>query len=66
MIFYLWEAPRGAKTKWVMHRHENGSDTDGYHRYYICFHISGRIWIRIQIISTTSDKIRLDIDIINI
>ena len=44
---------------------ENGSNTDGYHRYYICFHISVRIWIEIQIVSTMSDRIRLDIDIIN-
>ena len=47
-------------------RDENGSDTDGYHRYHICFHISGRIRIRIRIISIMSDKIRLDVDIINI
>ena len=45
---------------------ENGSDTDGYHRYYICFHISVQIRIRIRIVSTMSDRIRLDIDIINI
>ena len=44
---------------------ENGSETDGYHRYYICFHISVRIRIRIRIVSTISDRIRLDIDIIN-
>ena len=44
---------------------ENGSDTDGYHRYYICFHIFVQIRIRIRIVSTMSDKIRLDIDIIN-
>ena len=48
-----------------MLRDENGSDTDGYHRYYICFHISVRIRIRIRIVSTMSDMIRLDIDIIN-
>jgi len=47
-------------------RDENGSDTDGYHRYHIYFHISGRIRIRIRIISIMSDKIRLDVDIINI
>ena len=46
-------------------RDENGSDTDGYHRYYIRFHISVRIRIRIRIVSTMSDRIRLDIDIIN-
>ena len=46
-------------------RDENGSDMDGYHRYYICFHISVQIWIRIRIVSTMSDRIRLDIDIIN-
>ena len=46
-------------------RDENGSDTDGYHRYYICFHISVRIRIRIRIVLTMSDRIRLDIDIIN-
>ena len=50
----------------IVHRDENGSDTDGYHRYHICFYISSRIRIRIRIISTTSDKIRLDVDIINI
>ena len=49
-----------------MSRDENGSDTDGYHRYYICFHISVRIRIRIRIVSTMSDMIRLDIDVINI
>ena len=48
-----------------MTRDENGLDTDGYHRYYICFHISVRIWIRIRIVSTMSDRIQLDIDIIN-
>jgi len=47
-------------------RDENGSDTDEYHLYHICFHISGRIWIRIRIMSTMSDKKRLDVDIINI
>ena len=52
------------RTPWVS-RDENGLDTDGYHRYYICFHIF--VWIRIQIriVSTMSDRIRLDIDIIN-
>jgi len=38
-------------------RDENGSDTNGYHRYHICFRISGRIRIRIRIMSTMSDKI---------
>jgi len=47
-------------------RDENGSDTDGYHRYYICFHISVRIRIRIRIVLTISDRKRLDIDFINI
>ena len=47
-------------------RDENGLDMDGYHRYYICFHISVRIQIRIQIVSAMSDRIRLGIDIINI
>jgi hypothetical protein len=45
-------------------RVENGSDSDGYHRYYICFHISIWIRIRIRIVSSMSDGIR-DIDIIN-
>jgi len=46
---------------------ENGSDTDGYHPYHICFHIFGRIRIRIRIMSIImSDKIQLDVDIINI
>ena len=44
---------------------ENGSDTDGYHRYYICFYIFVRIRIQIRIVSTMSDRIRLDIEIIN-
>jgi hypothetical protein len=44
---------------------ENGSDTDGYHSYYICFHISIRIRIRIWIVSSMSDMIRLGINIIN-
>jgi len=47
-------------------RDENRSDTNGYHWYHICFHIFGRIRIRIPIISIMSDKIRLDVDIINI
>ena len=46
-------------------RDVNGLDTDGYHRYYICFYIFIRIWIRIRIVSAMSDRIRLDIDIIN-
>ena len=36
-----------------------------YHLYYICFHIFVRIWILIRIVSVMSDRIRLDIDIIN-
>ena len=47
-------------------RDKNRSDTDGYYRYHICFHVFGRIWIRICIRSTISDKIRLDVNIINI
>ena len=35
-------------------RDENGSDTDGYHLYYICFYISALIRIRIRIVSTIS------------
>ena len=50
----------------LLGRDENGSDTNGYHRYHICFHIFGRIRIRIRIMSIMSDKIRLDVDIINI
>jgi hypothetical protein len=46
-------------------RDENGSDTDGYGGYYIYFHISGQIRIRIRIVSTMPDRIRLDVDIIN-
>ena len=49
----------------VRSRDEKGSDMDGYHRYYICFHISVRIRIRIRIVSIMSDRVRLDIDIIN-
>ena len=37
-----------------------------YHSYYIYFHISVRIWIRIRILSTIPDRIRLDVDIIYI
>jgi hypothetical protein len=44
-----------------MNRDENGTDTNGYH---ICFHIYVRI--RIRIVSTMPDRIRLDIDVINI
>ena len=47
-------------------RDENGSNTDGYHRYHICFHISDRIRIQIRIISILSDKVGLDVDIVNI
>ena len=46
-------------------RDENGSDTDEYYRYYICFYISVWIRIRIRIVSTITDRVRLDIDIIN-
>ena len=46
-------------------RDENGSDTDGYHRYYISFYISVRIRIRIRIVSTMLDRIWFNIDIIN-
>jgi hypothetical protein len=37
---------------WVVlrSRDENGSDTDGYHWYRICFHIYVRIRIRIRIV----------------
>jgi len=35
-------------------RDENGSDTNGYYRYHICFHIFGRIRIRIRIMSIMS------------
>jgi len=38
-------------------RDENRSHTDGYYRYHICFYISGRIRIRIQIISIMLDTI---------
>ena len=34
---------------YVIGRDENGSDTNGYHSYYICFHISVRIRIRTRI-----------------
>jgi hypothetical protein len=44
---------------------ENGLDTNGYHLYYICFHISVGIQIQIQILSTMPDRIWLDVDIIN-
>jgi hypothetical protein len=50
----------------VPSRDENGLDTDRYHQYHIRFHVFGRIQIRIRIISTMLDKIRLDVDIINI
>jgi hypothetical protein len=38
----------------VLARDENGSDTDGYHSYRICFHIYVRIRIRIRIVSKTT------------
>ena len=50
----------------VLVRDQNGSDMDGYHWYHICFHISLRIRIQIQIMSIMSDKIWLDVDIITI
>ena len=37
----------------------NGSDTDGYYRYRICFHI----FVRIRIVLVFVDKIVIDIDI---
>ena len=49
----------------VMSRDENRSDTDGYHRYYIYFHISVQIRIQIRIVLAMPDRIRLGIDIIN-
>ena len=54
------------KAKLVLTRDENRSDTGGYHQYYICFYIFGRIRIQIRIMSTIADKIGLDVDIINI
>jgi hypothetical protein len=45
-------------------RDENGSDTDEYHWYHICFHISGQIRIQ-RIVSAMPDRIRLNVDIIN-
>ena len=53
------------ETRFLMTRDENRLDTDGYHRYYICFHISFQIRIQIRIVSTMPDMIRLGIDIIN-
>jgi hypothetical protein len=47
-----------------MTRDGNGSDTDGYHRYHICFHISCWIQIRIRIVSAIPDRIQLDVNII--
>jgi hypothetical protein len=49
----------------LLSRDENGSDTNGYGWYYICFYISGRIQIRIRIVSAILDRIRLNVDIIN-
>ena len=43
------------------YRDKNGLDMDRYHRYHICFYISGRIQIRIM--SIMLDKIRLDLNI---
>ena len=40
---------------------KNGSDTDGYHGYYICFYIFSRI----RIVSAMPDMILFDVDIIN-
>jgi len=42
------------------------TDRDGYYQYYICFHIFGRIRIQIRIMLTMSDKIGLDVGILNI
>ena len=58
-----WQADE--EHKQVRDWDENRSDTDGYHWYYICFHIFVRIRIWIRIVSTMPDRIRLDIDIIN-
>jgi hypothetical protein len=38
----------------VLGRDVNGSDTDGYCRYCICFHIFYRIRIRTRIVSDTN------------
>jgi hypothetical protein len=38
------------RTDVVAVRDENGSDTDGYHWYRICFRIYVRIRIRIRIV----------------
>jgi hypothetical protein len=46
-------------------RDENGLDMNGYYWYYICFYIFVWIRIQIQIGLIMSDRIRLDIDIIN-
>jgi hypothetical protein len=50
----------------LLGKDENGSDTDGYRWYYICFYIFGRIQIRIRIVLAMPNMIRLDVDIINI
>jgi hypothetical protein len=50
----------------LLGRDENGSNTDRYRWYYICFYIFGRIQIWIRIVLVMPDKIRLDVDIINI
>jgi hypothetical protein len=49
----------------VVGRDENRSDIYGYRWYHICFRIFVWIWIRIRIVSTISDRIHLDIDIIH-
>ena len=66
-MFFLKNPHFITSIKWtfILIRDENGSDMDGYHRYYICFHISVLIQIRIRIISTMSDTIILRIDITN-
>jgi hypothetical protein len=49
IVLSAWLVVRG--------RDENGSDTNGYHQYYICFHISVRIRIQIWIVLTIPDRI---------
>ena len=53
LCYRIYHSLVGMKTDWI------------YHSYYICFHISNRIRILIRIVSAMPDRIRFDVDIIN-
>jgi hypothetical protein len=65
MSYVSLKADQERAPKFITHEDENESDTDGYHRYYICFRIFDWIRIQIRIVSAIPDRIRFDANVIN-